>query len=431
MTKELLTELSTLITEVNSSNKKTHKQAAIAAVDSGDLKMLLSYTYDIYKPFRVTPAAIKKSEVAPSSNYAEESIFSLLDDLADSVITGHAAIAAVKGFVEAHSEFEDVIYKVIDKDLKLGCNVSTINKAFPGLVPTFDVSLGYPYADHQDKVTQDGSWMISHKLDGIRSICVVENNKPKFFTRKGHEILTLDNLKPHIEALGVNNVVFDGELCIVDENGNENFRSIAKEWNRKNHTIENPSYQMFDMLTREEFDAKESQRKLSERLAQLNETIPTDSTNLLVLEQVPLTEDSFAAMQAEFRAKGWEGLIIRKDCEYKGKRSADILKMKDFHDGEFEVIGVENGTFPVLNKESGVVEYHDGLKSVYIDYNGSRVDVGSGLTLKERKRYFENPDDLIGKVITVQYFEETENDSGTNSMRFPTLKHIHGAERMA
>jgi ATP-dependent DNA ligase len=43
------------------------------------------------------------------------------------------------------------------------------------------------------------------------------------------------------------NVIFDGELCIVDENGKEDFQGIIKEHNRKNHTIKNPKFLIFDI----------------------------------------------------------------------------------------------------------------------------------------------------------------------------------------
>jgi len=32
---------------------------------------------------------------------------------------------------------------------------------------------------------------------------------------------------------------------------------------------------------------------------------------------------------------------------------------------------------------------------------------------------------IVGKQITVQYFEETANDKGGISLRFPTVKHIY------
>lgn len=430
MNQELLSRLATCVTAVNASNKKTAKIEALK--DFEDVSKLLRYTYDIFMPFRVTSTAIKKAGgPAPSFEYADKPVFDLLDDLTNSRITGHAAISAVKGFVMSNPEFEELIYKVIDKDLKLGCNISTMNKVFPNLIPTFEVSLGYPYQDHQDKVTLDGQFFGSHKLDGIRCICIVKDGNVKFYTRKGHEIHTLDNLKPHITALGVSDVVFDGELCIVDENDVEDFRAISKVWNKKNYTIPNPAYKMFDMLTVEEFDSQTSERILSERLEQLEATIPANHVNLRTLEQIRLTEETFKALQAEFREKGWEGLILRKDVVYKGKRSQDILKMKDFNDAEFTVLSIEVDKFPKLDEVTNTVSHVDGLKTVEIEYKGNRVDVGSGFTLAEREEFFADPSKIIGKVITVQYFEETANDNGTVSMRFPTLKAIHGRERTA
>ena len=35
-----------------------------------------------------------------------------------------------------------------------------------------------------------------------------------------------------------------------------------------------------------------------------------------------------------------------------------------------------------------------------------------------------NEEELIGKTITVQYFEETKNQEGGISLRFPTVKHV-------
>ena len=45
---------------------------------------------------------------------------------------------------------------------------------------------------------------------------------------------------------------------------------------------------------------------------------------------------------------------------------------------------------------------------------------------KENKYTNEN---IIGLTITVQYFEETKNDKGGISLRFPTVKHIYENER--
>jgi DNA ligase-1 len=69
------------------------------------------------------------------------------------------------------------------------------------------------------------------------------------------------------------------------------------------------------------------------------------------------------------------------------------------------------------------------LSNIVIEHKGNTVDVGSGFNLAERRRYYKNPEEILGKVVTVQYFEETTDQNGKHSLRFPVLKVIHGAER--
>ena len=43
----------------------------------------------------------------------------------------------------------------------------------------------------------------------------------------------------------------------------------------------------------------------------------------------------------------------------------------------------------------------------------------------KREYYKENPNEIIGKTITVQYFEESQNQNGEFSLRFPVVKCIY------
>ena len=64
------------------------------------------------------------------------------------------------------------------------------------------------------------------------------------------------------------------------------------------------------------------------------------------------------------------------------------------------------------------------LAQAYITHRGNEVGVGSGWSQEQRIRYEANPNELIGKTITVQYFEETKNQDGGLSLRFPTVKYV-------
>ena len=42
--------------------------------------------------------------------------------------------------------------------------------------------------------------------------------------------------------------------------------------------------------------------------------------------------------------------------------------------------------------------------------------------------YYESPQDIIGKTVTVQYFEATDQ-TGKHSLRFPVIKAIYETKR--
>ena len=152
---------------------------------------------------------------------------------------------------------------------------------------------------------------------------------------------TLNIIKSEIESLQLTSVVFDGEICIVDENGIENFQGIMKEIKRKDHTIKNPKYKVFDYLMLEEFDNQESKRNLSNRLGNFNMIYNISVKELkcidILVQWKVESEDHFQELAELATKNNWEGLILRKDCEYKGKRSNDLLKVKKFFDEEYVV----------------------------------------------------------------------------------------------
>jgi DNA ligase-1 len=149
---------------------------------------------------------------------------------------------------------------------------------------------------------------------------------------------------------------------------------------------------------------------------------------LELVNQDIITETSnFTDLMKEADNKGWEGLILRKNRVYEGKRTKNMLKCKSFHDAEYTVIDLEFGPFRMI--ENGLEITKDVLSNVVIEHKGNKVSVGSGFTIEEREFIKSNPNEILNKVITVKYFEETQNQSGNYSLRFPTVKVIHGNKR--
>ena len=389
----------------------------------------LNYTYDTYKQYGVTSANCKKNSdlMGHSNTYGD--FFLLLDDLSNRVCTGHTAIANVNRYVQENKQYEDLIFNIIDRNLKTRSTASMINKVKPGLIPTFDVALAKAFDEKtQKKVDWNDCWFVSRKLDGVRCLTVIdENGEPKFFSRQGKEFLTLDNLKTDIKALGLKNTVLDGEVCIVDGNGDEDFTGIIKEIKRKDHTIERPYYWMFDMLTMEEFSSKKSKTVFAERIANLQRISKMPSYFIGVLDQWIGSDKVFSEMMAESKAGGWEGLMLRKNETYKGKRSTDILKVKQMFDEEYIVVDLENDVHRVIVDGAEVEELM--LKNVIIEHKGNQVRVGSGFSHEQRRHYFANPNEILGKQITVQYFEESQSKSGEYSLRFPVIKAVYDGVR--
>jgi DNA ligase-1 len=369
-----------------------------------------------------------------SNTYGD--FFLLLDDLSNRVCTGHTAIANVNRYVQENKQYEDLIFNIIDRNLKTRSTASMINKVLPGLIPTFDVALAKAFDEKTEKKVDyvNDTWYVSRKLDGVRCLTVIdENGEPKFFSRQGKEFLTLDNLKTDIKALGLKNTVLDGEVCILNENGDEDFASIIKEIKRKDHTIATPFYWMFDMLDMQDFNSKTSEVTFGQRIADLNALFNTSKLKLYsplligVLEQKIGNDQVFSEMMTESKEGGWEGLMLRKDSTYKGKRSNEILKVKQMHDEEYIVVDLENDYHRVIVDGAEVEE--EMLKNVIIEHKGNRVHVGSGFSHDQRRHYFANPNEIIGKQITVQYFEESQSKSGEFSLRFPVIKAVYETAR--
>ncbi len=265
---------------------------------------------------------------------------------------------------------------------------------------------------------------------------VINNNGTiKCYSRKGKEITTLGKLIEELKDKMPNNTVLDGEICLVDENGLESFQGIMKEIKRKDHTIQNPLLLAFDYLTLEEFENKKGTTIYTERMKKLKEwywqqewnTPNKVAKHLSIINYEVYSPEALEEWSKKVKDYNWEGLMFRKDIGYEGKRSQYLLKYKMFQDAEFKVVGVENGEAQeVVN---GVAHKIKAVGSLTIEYKGNKVGVGTGLSLEQRKRWYEHPEEIIGKTITVKFFSETIDQNGKPSLRFPVLKYVYENNR--
>ncbi len=412
--------------EINKTNSTLDKKKVLAKYP--EMKKLLAEVYNPFKQYYITSKTIQKNNALTSDKHPQD-IFELLILLNSRTVTGHEAIGTVNNFIKVNNQYEQIIYNIIDKDLKCRTGIKIINDVFPKLIPTFEVALANNFKDisHRIDVTE---YYASHKLDGCRCITSIDDQgEITFYSREGKEFETLGLLRQEIKKMNLRNVILDGEICIVDDSGNEDFQGIMKLIKRKDFTIPNPKYLVFDQIKYEDFYNQYSDTIMSERQEYLRRTLQRYSGNYIAqVEQIKIRSiEHLTELTQSAYDNNWEGLILRKDTIYEGKRSNSLLKVKKMEDAEYIVKDIEIGPFRII--EDGIEKTIETLSAVIIEHKGNTVSVGSGFSLAQRKEYYNNPDKIIGKTITVQYFEETQNQNGSYSLRFPVFKINHGDKR--
>lgn len=374
-----------------------------------------------------------------------------LVNLSERKVTGQTAYLLLYSTVaDFDPESQEILGRIIDRNLKIGVSLDNFLDVVGGKEEKYEVALAESLSKAKGIDPTDGTYFISQKLDGVRCNCFITREEYngeiqtviKFKSRQGKVFLTLDRMKVDVniftQGLGCGEWVLDGEVCIVDENGKENFHGLMKEITRKDHTIERPKYKVFDILTVDEFWGRSESPIFSKRYDTLCNLIRSYNDHIderlkemasahsyidLVIQQRVTSQEILDGWIATAKDNGWEGCMLRKDAPYKRGRSKDLLKIKDVQDAEYEVIGLETGT--ATYNEGGHKEFKV-VSALKIVHRGNVVSVGSGLSKEQRLRWYEHPEEILGETVTIQYFEETmDSKTGTYSLRFPVLKFVY------
>jgi DNA ligase-1 len=143
--------------------------------------------------------------------------------------------------------------------------------------------------------------------------------------------------------------------------------------------------------------------------------------NITVLgnELVDLDTDEgqarFREINASAIAGGYEGLLIKDpDAPYECKRSVAWLKKKPVISVDLTVVELEEGT----GKNAGIL---GALVCEGVDQDRFiRVNVGSGLTDKQRQEMWQDKQAVIGQTVEILADVITKSqDSDVYSLRFP------------
>ena len=417
--------------EINANNSRNYKLEILNKYkDNESVRYFLDF---IYNPYIVT--GISSNKLNKDVGFQSGSLW--LDYPEDKVIceylkehnTGRDVdIWTVQQYKKMHvnENWQDLFDKIITKSLTLGIDVLSINKCMDNYIPKFNVQLANKYFD-KPEIVEGRQFALTTKIDGGRIIAIKENGKVTFYTRQGQLYEGLVDLEQEMLEKLPDNICLDGEITLLDS-GNLTSKDQYKQTmkiTRKDGEKHGVKMLVFDCMSAEEFRNQKCDMIYSERRKKLDfiSTMKLTYFNVLpILYQGNDTSEITKWLNYNID-HGEEGVMINMlDSVYNFKRTNDLLKVKKMQTVDLEVIGYEGG--------SG--NFEGMLGNLLVRYkDGNIVKVGSGFSKELREQIWKDPDSYIGKIIEVQYFEETTNQNGGISLRFPVFNDIRTDKNVA
>lgn len=332
---------------------------------------------------------------------------------------------------------KDLAIAMVTKDLKIGITDTSLNKVYGAdFIPKIGCMLGVPYSENKHKVK--GPFIATEKLDGIRRILVKENGKCRMYSRSGIEDEGLVEIIEEAKYLP-DNTVYDGELLAMGTYSNsialrQATNSIANRKGIRTGVI----FNIFDIIPIDEFKRGVSKYTALNRKVLLGSMfgdegiryLRDDWAKLLVafdlghkfrtIKAVPIlgvvnTEEEIAELVTPIWKRGGEGIMLNTmEGLYEIKRSNSLLKVKYVKSMDLKVVDIQEGTG----------KYEGMLGAAIVDYKGYRVGVGSGFSDEERQRFWNNPEEIIGKTIEIDTFGESKDQLGNISLNCPIFRGV-------
>lgn len=417
-------EVIKLFKQIQDTNSLNDKKSIIIANKNNELfKKCLVFLLDKNVITGISSKKIKK-EVKPSSELAPYylCVHSTFEDVMDYLKENNTGkdddIYEIQAFLYGQEEDRDFYEQLITKKFRLGADAKLVNKCIPGLIPTFDVMLGTPI--EKCKIGTGKRIFISRKLNGTRCAFVGD----KCMTREGKEYKGLEHIISDLHKLGLIDCFVDGELLYRNKEGLSDSEAFQKGTGiamSKDTDKSDLKLVIFDVFPLEEFWSGKSKASYHERkqtLLKIKEDIDTfdELKNVEVVQMCyEGTDHSQIWKWLDYaEAHDWEGIILNLDTPYECKRTKNLIKVKKFFSCDLRCIGIKEGS----GRNKGT------LGALVCDYKGFPVNIGSGFSDEDRKRIWQHPEDVIDKIISVKYKEETKNKDSGISIQFPVFESV-------
>jgi DNA ligase-1 len=287
----------------------------------------------------------------------------------------------------------------------------------------FDPMLAQSYDDRKSDIEQildvGGIIYSQPKLDGIRCIIRKEDDKLVARTRKGRTIDSIPHIIKSLEPYFIDDksLVLDGEL--YNHELNHDFNKIVSLVRKQTPT---KSKSDTDKSFQKKLDKYKDSMVESEKLVQYHVyDIPKSdifrrrhlfserffAIDIFDNEYIKMVHtkvaSSFGDLDEHYKnylSEGYEGQMIRINSGYdQGKRSAKLLKRKDFMDAEYQVVDISEGNGNRTGTAKHIV--------CYCEKTDQRFNSNIKGNFDYLAEILNNREEYIGKQATIKFFELT------------------------
>lgn len=417
-----LSEVYMIIRDIqNCSSTKAKQHIVKSNANNETFKKILMYAYNDMQ-YGVKKTTISKMEFNSDADYLWNNIWSMFEDLAKSNINNDLVlkISNTIGYF-ANENVRDLLIRVLLKDLKIGMNVKSINKAINGLIPMFDVMKASSYDDKNsigfNKKASKCGYMMMIKENGIRGEIIKENGHIVVKSRQNKIVEGFDELDKAFQNMP-DGYLYEGEILKVGEfnTSKEQFKETDKIYSIKGKK-RNLMIKLFDLIPLDKFNEGEWGVKAIERKKMLKEFVNKNNHPLVQFADIIYQGTDINIIQKKLEEVSKDGykeglMVMLNDGKYEAKRTKLILKCKLFNTIDLRVVDI---------KESK--EKPGTMGSAIVMYKGNTVGV-SGWKEEDKVYYYQNPQELIGKIIEIKFKEVTVDKNGVESLQFPNVVRI-------
>lgn len=304
------------------------------------------------------------------------------------------------------SDDKTVLKHVIDRTLKCGVSDKTINKVWENLVYVHPYRRCSSFSKkNMTKVVLPAYSQL--KEDGMYVDIVVHNGIVEYRSRVGGYFQW--NTKKNDSDLSeqCSEYVLMGEALVLDDDGTIMERKKGNGYlNGDDVDPERIIFSIWDAIPYSDWVSRKSKQTYDETYKIMVPMVEKLSNSFRVVDtrMVHCVEDIVSHFKDNIR-KGLEGSVIKNtNSVWKDGTSTDHIKIKIIFDVELEVVEVYEGQKG--KKYEGMA---GGLRCRTSDHK-MLVDVGGGFKDNERSKYFDNPEDIVGKIVTVKACDISKTD---------------------